>query len=414
MGSYFTLNFWDGRASSTFTDPQTGVQLIASGGALESQCVNPPFGPIEMADPGRTWNDLVNKITAAKPLALATNLPDEMAIKILEHPSYPDLFTWVFGDPAITSGRIAFAIATYERTLVPDQTAWDKFIAGDSGAIDDLRQKGLALFMGRARCNLCHIPPTFTDDKFHTLGVRPPREDMGLQLTTGVWTDRGKFKTPSLRDTAERRRWMHDGRFGDVNHVLEFYIRGGDFADNQDPLIIPLNINPIEKFQIYEFVTDSLTDPRVAAETPPFDRPTLHSEAAANPAYYGASSPGSGGFIPQMINVTPPILGSPSFRVGVGDALGGAIALLALAPKDAPPGTSWNGIPLDIAISPMPFLLSLTLSGTGAGGGYGTVVMQLPGNPSLAGQDWYAQWFVVDPAATGGIAASGGSHFQLF
>ena len=414
MGSYFTLNFWDGRASSTFTDPQTGQQLIASGGALESQCVNPPFGPIEMADPGRTWNDLINKITAATPLALATDLPTPMRAKITEYPSYPDLFKWVYGDSAITSARIAFAIATYERSLVPDQTAWDRFMEGDKGAIDDLRQKGMALFMGTARCNLCHVPPLFSDDLFHTLGVRPPREDMGLELTTGVWSDRGKFKTPSLRDTAERRRWMHNGRFGDVNHVLEFYIRGGDFADNQDPLIIPLSITPMEKFQIYEFVTDSLTDPRVAAQTDPFDRPTLHSEAAANPSYYGDSSAGSGGFIPQMINVTPPILGSPSFRIGVGDALGGSVAILALAAHDAPPGTTFNGVPLDLSINPLPFLLSVTLSGTGAGGGYGTVVMQLPRSPVLAGQDWYAQWFVVDSYATGGIAASSGTHFQLF
>jgi hypothetical protein len=115
-----------------------------------------------------------------------------------------------------------------------------------------------------------------------------------------------------------------------------------------------------------------------------------------------------------MINVTPPILGSPSFRIGVGNALGGSVALLAIAANDAPPGTLFNGIPLDISVNPVPFLLSVTLSGSGAGGGYGTVVMQLPKNPALSGQDWYAQWFVVDPAATSGIAASGGTHFQMF
>jgi cytochrome c peroxidase len=413
-GAYFTLNFWDGRASSAFTDPQTGRKLIVSGGALESQLVNPPFSSIEMADPGRSWTDLVNKLTAVRPLALATGLPQEMALRIAEHPSYPDLFTWVFGDSSITSARIAFAIATYERTLVPDHTPWDDFQRGYTGALDQRHQDGLNLFMGQGRCNLCHIPPLFADDKFHALGVRPPHEDMGLQKTTGVWSDRGRFKTPSLRDAGRRGRFMHDGRFGDLNQVLEFYVRGGDYPDNKDFLIVPLSITPTDKAKIIDFLNDSLTDPRVAAETAPFDRPTLHSEAAANPEYYGAASAGSGGFIPRMINVTPPLLGTQSFRIGVGDALGGAAAILALAPAAAPPGTFFNGIPIDIAINPVPKLISLTLSGSGAGGGFGTIVLQLPSNPALAGQDWYAQWFVVDPAARSGVAASGGSHYRLF
>ena len=412
-GSYFTLNFWDGRASTTFTDPQTGVKLLPYGAALESQLVNPPLSQVEMADPARTWNDVATKLSAVRPLALASNVPEAMAAAIANHPSYGDLFTWVFGDSSITSARVAFAIASYERSLVPDQTPWDRFTAGDQGTLDDRHQSGLALFMGRGRCSLCHLPPLFADDKFHAIGVRPPRDDMGLQKTTGVYGDRGKFKTPSLRDAKARGRFMHDGRFGDLNQVLEFYERGGDFNDNKDVLMAPLILTPIEKSQIIAFIEDSLTDPRVVAETFPFDRPTLHSEAAANPSYYGDSSAGSGGFVPRMINVTPPLLGSASFRIGVGDGLGGAAAVLAIAPAAAPPGTYWNGIPIDVSVNPPPMLINAALSGSGAGGGYATAVLQLPKNPAFAGQDWFAQWFVVDPAAAGGVAASGGSRFQF-
>jgi hypothetical protein len=176
----------------------------------------------------------------------------------------------------------------------------------------------------------------------------------------------------------------------------------------------PLVLTPTEKFELLDFLRDSLTDPRVAAEEAPFDRPTLHSETAANPSYYGASSAGSGGFVPKMIAVTPPLLGNPSFRIGVGDALGGSLAFLALAASAAPPGTTFNGIPLDISINPFPILLSVPLNGYGAGAGYGTVILKVPDAPAFDGQVWFAQWFVVDPGVTAGLAASGGTRFEFF
>ena len=94
MIQYAPELFWDGRATSTFTDPETGEILIASGGALESQAVGPLMSSSEMAHRNRDWNSLTTKLVTAKPMALATNLPPDMAQALAMHGTYPELFTW--------------------------------------------------------------------------------------------------------------------------------------------------------------------------------------------------------------------------------------------------------------------------------------------------------------------------------
>ena len=74
-------------------------------------------------------------LTRARPLALATSLPPDTAAAIATHPTYGALFEAAFGDGAITPARIAFARATYQRTLVADQTPYDRFAAGDATAL---------------------------------------------------------------------------------------------------------------------------------------------------------------------------------------------------------------------------------------------------------------------------------------
>src|SRR5262245_36998319 len=129
--AWFPDLFWDGRARSAFTNPETGSVSIPVGGALESQAVGPILNSVEMAHADRTWADVALKIRRALPLGDATNLPPDLAAALASQPSYGDLFVAAFGDPGITAERIAFAIATYERTLVANQTLWDRFIAGD-------------------------------------------------------------------------------------------------------------------------------------------------------------------------------------------------------------------------------------------------------------------------------------------
>jgi cytochrome c peroxidase len=279
---FFDELFWDGRARSAFTDPVTGEIAIQSGGALESQAAGPPVSTVEMSCEGYGWTDIESKLSTAEPLKLARQIPRAMLDAISQHPSYAALFDWVYGTPEITARRILFAIATYERQLRSNQTPWDRFNAGDTGALTDNQQAGLALFNIKARCAKCHVPPLFTDNEFHDIGAREPDLDPGRSSVSGDAADRGKMKTPSLRNVGLRAPGglLHfaTGTGASLRSVLDVYRQGGLFHDNIDPEIHSLNMPEFEFEQLLEFVQQGLTDPRAAAELPPFDRPRLASE----------------------------------------------------------------------------------------------------------------------------------------
>lgn len=400
MGMYAPDTFWDGRATSAFTDPLTGELLIASGGALESQAVGPPASGAEMAHQSRDWAQILVKLTNARPLALASNLPADMAAVIGQGKTYPQMFKAVFGDSELTAGRVAMAIATYERTLVPDQAPYDLFVAGNASALTTQQQMGLNAYRS-SLCNACHGGAQFTDNSFRNIGVRPPAEDLGRFNVTGDVLDRGRFKVPSLRNTGLRDRYMHNGQHQTIEQVFDFYAqRNGQvpFFDNLDSLMFtPISFPPMMQNAMINFLTNGLTDPRVANETFPFDRPTLYAELAnANPAVIGSGTAGSGGFVSEMIAVCPPNLGNNGFKIGINNTLGGAQAFVVVS--TSPPVSGL--VPQDEILGP------ITLDGKGNGNGFGTMLWPIPSDESLDGQTYYMQWLVVDPAAIGGTAVS--------
>ncbi len=276
--------FWDGRATSRFTDPQFGGVLIEAGGALESQSVAPILSDVEMAREGRTWEDVAAKLASVTPLHLATNLPADVVTALASNPTYPDLFQAAFGVPDISAAGIAFSIATYERTLVADQTPFDL------GAMTANQQQGFNLLTKHTVCFNCHQPPLFTDNLYYNIGLRPSAEDLGREAITGNASDRGAFKTPSLRNGGLKQAMMHVGWITDHQDAIDFYnaetqsTRHSQFTANQSR--IPPGggrydqINMPVRFQanVIDFFENALLDPRVAAEQFPFDRPTLRSE----------------------------------------------------------------------------------------------------------------------------------------
>ncbi|HET6202424.1 MAG TPA: cytochrome c peroxidase [Planctomycetota bacterium] len=411
--------FWDGRAEGPFVNPDTGLASIPSGGALEIQALAPIVSDVEMACATRTPAGVAAKVAASKPLRLATNLPSDVQAALAADPTYPDLFETAFGSPGVTAERIAFAIATYERILVPDQTPWDLFAAGNPTALTPDQVAGLNLFLAPppagAGCAACHAPPLFTNQTFRNIGVRPWPEDPGRMNVTGSFADRGKFKVPSLRNVGLRAPFFHNGGVPSLTLVVGFYNGGGNFPDNQDPLINLLGLTLLERNQIVDFLQNALTDPRVAAGLPPFDRPTLHAEAfPANPLVYGPPSLGSGGVAPFVVAFAPPNLGNPAFTIGVGRGLGGAPALLAFSDQPAPPGLFLFGIPIHVDLVPAPTIVPFALAGSGPGEGYASLTAAIPDEPALLGASLFTQWFVVDAAAIGGLAASRGAALTLF
>lgn len=264
--------FWDGRATGEFRDPLTNAVVIPAGGALESQALGPILSSVEMSCENRTWADVTSKLASVTPLALATDLPAPMATALLQFPDYPALFANAFGTPDITPVRIAFAIATYERTLIPDQSPYDDFAAGIPGALTPQQMNGFQVFV--QNCLPCHGGGEQSDNNFHNIGVRPIAEDLGRGAITGVPADNGRFLTPTLRNVSLRAPYFHNGGKATLAEVIQFYNQGGDFLPNS-PLIQPLGLNAPQRNNLEVFLATALLDPRVAQALPPFDHPRL-------------------------------------------------------------------------------------------------------------------------------------------
>lgn len=397
--------FWDGRALPVFLDPETGDTLIRVNGALESQVVGPPVSSVEMGHIGRDWPAVVARVNASQPLALAAFIPADLKSWIANR-TYPQLFQEAFGTPTVSAARIAFAIATYERTLLANQAKIDSVFAG-TAVLTPQQAQGQQLF-GALGCAGCHAGSLFSDNNFHYIGVRPASEDSGRFVVTRNLANLGQMKTPSLRNVGLRKNYFHVGRFNRLEDVVAFYNRGGDFtAPNKPPVIRPLGLTLPQQAALVAFLRDALTDRRLAARVFPFDRPSLYSEAEMVPRITGVGSAGAGGAVPEAIALEPPLAGNPSFTVGLQHALGGGQAVLVIDASEPPADPV---IPASGSFARIP----VTLQGTGAGGGFASATLTIPGGSALVGQTLHGRWYVEDAAASGGVAWSPAFSFTVF
>lgn len=215
---FSSVQFWDGRAPT-----------------LEAQSVGPFTNPIE--------HGFANY--------------DVMNAKMMKISGYRKLFKQVFGDDNITTERVGMAIASFQRTVLSGNSPADRFDqGGETGAIPEAAQRGLILFREKARCTKCHSGFNFTDEKFHNLGIGwdDNKVDLGRYMVTGNAEEIGAFKTPTLREIARSAPYMHDGRFKNLEEVVNFYNKGGVKNPHQDNLIIPLDLTDQEKRDLVEFL----------------------------------------------------------------------------------------------------------------------------------------------------------------
>lgn len=154
---------------------------------------------------------------------------DSAAKKLNGISEYKILFKKAFGTENITKELIGQAIATYERSLMPKNTKFDRFMRGDSKAMNDKEIWGLHIFRTKARCMNCHHGVAFSDQKYHNLGLTyygRKFEDLGRYLVTKNIDDIGAFKTPSLRLISQTKPYMHNGLFSSLKGVLNAYNAG--------------------------------------------------------------------------------------------------------------------------------------------------------------------------------------------
>lgn len=386
--------FWDSRAGAEFVDPVSGAVVSPTDAALETQSLDPPLDAGEMSFHGRAWPDVTGKLAHARPLALASDLPAELAAAVLDARSYPELFRRAFGDADITPVRIAQAIATYQRTLISDQAPWDAWNAGDNAAMTPAQIRGFEAFL-QGFCVQCHVPTQFTNHFSRNIGLRPIEEDMGLAEVTGNPFDAGRFKTPGLRNNGLRTGFMHTGAIETLAEVVSFYVDGEKVQDNIDPSVLDIELTPDEQADLTEFLASGLTDPRVANALPPFDVPVLFfgpGSPGGNPSILpGTGVPLPSGVVPRVIAATPPLIGSRAFKLGLTDVPEGAHAVLHVSYAE----------PVGGVVSPDSVLGPFTATHPDGLAAAATAHWPVPATPILDGRTVFFQWVVDDPGSPG-------------
>jgi cytochrome c peroxidase len=187
---------------------------------------------------------------------LEMDLPlEEMVARLEVHPEYPALFAAAFDD-GVTEANAARALAQYVRRLVLGDSAVDRFRAGEYDQLSSEERVGLWVFESKGRCWRCHAGANFTDERFHNtgVGVVEGRPEQGRAAVTGRATDRGAFKTPTLRGVARTAPYMHDGSLATLADVVAFYRRGGGANPELDPLVVPLELSDREAAGLVAFL----------------------------------------------------------------------------------------------------------------------------------------------------------------
>jgi cytochrome c peroxidase len=237
--AYSQRLFWDGRAS-----------------ALEAQAGIPMADSLEM-----------NQVHEASIAKLAGD------------PSFKAMFRSAFGSDDITMKRVENAVASFERTILSGNSAFDQYeYQGRKDALSPAQIRGLAIFKdpGKGHCAECHtIGPDyalFTDGGFHNIGegIGDNEEftDFGRFLVTRLNADRGKFKTPTLRNVAMAGPYMHDGKLKTLKDVVDFYAGKGNSNPNLDGLVSAIELSGRERNDLVEFLK-SLTGETPSNVGPP-------------------------------------------------------------------------------------------------------------------------------------------------
>jgi len=186
--------FWDNRANS-----------------LEEQALGPPHSFEEMR--GHAYSDDVTL--------------DSLVERLENNREYRDLFRRAFdGQRPVTSENIATAIADFERTIVANNSPFDRFVRGDDGAMTRQQKDGLRAFID-AGCGACHSGPMFSDYELHAIGVveHPdrPGPDAGANGTF-------RFRTPTLRNLDVTAPYFHNGIASNLQEVMTHYLVSQDAA----------------------------------------------------------------------------------------------------------------------------------------------------------------------------------------
>ncbi len=214
--------------------------------------------------------------------------------RLKQVPAYVKMFKEAYGGEPSFGGALK-AISAFLHTIASRNAPFDAYLKGDKKALSAQAKQGLALFQGKAGCVQCHNGALLSDGGFHALGVpeneqifKDPmrhitfrrfnkvlgvpnfmnlRADAGLYVVTKEESDRGKFRTPTLREVARTAPYMHNGAFATLEDVVAFYNKGGGSGPNKSSRLKPLGLSADERKALVEFMK-SLSGAAVSTNEP--------------------------------------------------------------------------------------------------------------------------------------------------
>jgi cytochrome c peroxidase len=253
-----------------------------------------PRGAMSLANlaysPTLTWaNPLMTELERQAQVPIFGDMPIELGMKSIAQveerfraePKYKELFAAAFpNDPEpITMNNVQKALASFERTMISGDSPFDRWQAGDEGALSESAKRGEQLFNSeKLECFHCHQGFAFTDHVtwegqafptvvYHNTGLydidglgRYPAPNTGVYEVTMKERDMGMFKAPTLRNIALTAPYMHDGSIATLSEVLDHYAAGGRAKNfRTDAFLVGFTLSEQERADTLAFL-ESLTD----------------------------------------------------------------------------------------------------------------------------------------------------------
>ncbi|HFC53115.1 MAG TPA: tryptophan tryptophylquinone biosynthesis enzyme MauG [Gammaproteobacteria bacterium] len=220
--------------------------------------INTAYNTIQMWD-GRK-RDLEDQATGPMEASVEMNSDFDRLFRFLNgNRGYSEAFAKAYPGEGINKETLAKAIASFERTILSNDSPFDRWVKGDASAMTEQQVRGFRIFVdpNKGNCAICHSAPNFTDNGFHNLGLA---SDAGEDADPGRFAQKpikilkGAFKTPTLRDVALTAPYFHDGSAQTLMDVVEHYVRGGVVKERLSPNIRPLDLTAREKEDLVAFL----------------------------------------------------------------------------------------------------------------------------------------------------------------
>lgn len=149
-----------------------------------------------------------------------------------------------------TSPETLQALEAFVLTRYEGDAPWDReerTALAKSGDANDPVIAGYQLFMGKARCGVCHPPPLYTDGAYHVVADNP-YNDPGRGRVDA--TKPAAFKTPTLRGAATRSAFFHTGSAKTLADAIAHYRTSA----NSFPELDGMRFTEAEAAQLVAFV----------------------------------------------------------------------------------------------------------------------------------------------------------------